>query len=161
MKEITTSQAGNVLDVLTDGMTYRYREAPLDELEIASGDRGSKWILETERFLIFTNVSVTQKFMGQGETDIKEEITVSGDIAYTAAGEGEDAIREARDGALAILADLQKFLAEDFELDGQAEALLYQLSNFDMVSAPQPGTSGGHFCEITFELKVWTHIKPA
>ncbi len=158
-----TSQAGCVLDVLTDGMTYRYRpdDTETNRLEVASGDRGSKWVLETERFLVFTSVNVQQKGGGLREPDVFETITVKGDIAYTAPGEGENAIREARVGALAILADLEAYIAEDFALDGQAGALRYQLSNFDIDSAPSPGTSGGHFCEITFEVIVQTHIKPA
>jgi|LSQX01.2.fsa_nt_gb hypothetical protein len=154
--DVTTTQVGLVLDALVDGLQMREAMADVD---VTSSDRGAEWVLKTDKFLAFTHVHILQKWTGQGEKGRFETMTIDGDIAYTSYGYGEDTIRESREGALAILADFESFLAEDFQMGGQVQSI--ELSELDLDGGPTLGTSSGFFTELTFTVIVKTQIKPA
>ncbi len=151
----STSKVGQAIDELVENLSER---PGFSGVAVASSDLGSEWANQNRKALVFVGARIEQQPMGMGQNYRMETITLSGDLWCVSQGQGEDAAQEARDGALAIEAELETYLSEQPTLDGVG--LNVEMDSFELDSGPWIGPAGGHFAEITFDLILTTQIQP-
>lgn len=139
-----TSVAHAFMVALADTLALR---ANLAGVQIATGWLGGD--SDARESIQLTAVRAEQRWGMVGNRRRDEEFTVEGTIWVTRAGKNEPVIREARERAFALLAEIEDCLRVDPTVGNIAKGS--QVSAYDL---DQGATTDGRWCQVELEILV-------
>lgn len=140
-----TSTVHAAMNAFVDGMLLRSTIAG-DKVQVTSGYMGADSDAK-ESIQLTQWTPATQSWSMLGNRRREEEYTLAGLVWVMRPGKNEDVIREVRERAFELLAEIEDFLRLDPTIDGTTK-----VSELSAYPGDQGATPDGRWCQIDFEI---------